>query len=124
MILFFLLISTACKTSKNNINSPEKVAEKFLIHFAAYEFEKAKELGTENTVKMLDLLQGLMDIAKKNEKEGQLQPKNIRVEIVGSIVDGNSAIVSYKDEKGEIQKMELLKVKGKWLVDLKKESKE
>lgn len=117
-----MLTLTACKTGGSKANSPEGVARKFLNHLAAMEFDEARKLGTENTRQMLDLLQSLVDIAKDKGADQIKAKDGSDIEIIKTAVDGNTAVVTYKDAEGKEQSLDLVREKGKWLVDMKKEN--
>jgi len=119
--LFFFLSLVSCKTQARKENKPAIVASKFLKHFRAFEFEEARKLGTETTGKMLDMFSMMLEMSKKNGKDASLQKKDITVEVVKTAIDGKNAVVTYKGEDGKEQQLELVKVKGKWLVNMKKE---
>ena len=58
---------------------------------------------------------------KKNKKDASLEKKDVTIEVVKTAIDGKNAVVTYKNENGKEEKIELVKVKGKWLVNMKKE---
>jgi hypothetical protein len=125
-ILLILLGGTfgilACKTSKAKANSPEAVATKFLKHLAAYEFDECRKLGNDNTGKMIDMLQVLVEMSKEKGNDSILIAKERTITIVKTAVDGKVAVVTYLDESGIEQKLDMVKEEGKWLVDMKKET--
>ena len=121
VILTFALLVSACKTTSYKSNSPEAVATKFMKHLGAWEFDEARKLGTYNTNKYLDLLQTLIELSKEKGQEGVLEKKEINIKIIDTKRDGNTAVVSYMSEDGSVQTLNLVKEKGKWLVDMKKE---
>ena len=122
-ILILLFIPSACKNHGSKTNKPEVVAVSFIKHLSAFEFDKAKALGTQNTCNMIDILQSLYDLGiKQGTDMGQIS-KEVEVEVVRVAVDGDAAVVTYLDENGKEQTIDLIKEKGKWLVDLKKEMK-
>jgi len=112
---------SACKTAKTKANSPEAVAKKFLKHLSLYEFAECRELGNSNTDKMIDMLEVLMDLSKEKGQEGQLEKKEREITVVKTAIDGKVAVVTYLDEKGIEQTLNMVKEDGKWLVDMKKE---
>lgn len=129
--IFFLAIAAislagvltlpACKTAKMRKNSPENVAVQFLKHMAMLEFDEARKLGTENTGRLLDMLDMLVELSKEKGQDAVLEKKEINVEVTKVAIDGNRAVVNYKGEDGKELTMDLVKEKGKWLVDMKKE---
>jgi hypothetical protein len=122
ILILAMAFSYSCRTSRGREGSPQAVAEKFLMHMGRFEFEEARKLGTEKTNRLIDMLEVLMDLSKEKGKDSIFQKKDIQVEVLKVAVDGNVAVVTYRNEKGKEQMLDLLKEKGKWLVDLKKES--
>jgi hypothetical protein len=116
VVALVLAISfNACKTA----DSPEAVAEKFMNHLIAGEFSKAKEYGTESTKQMMQMFEALESLGGETFAKDDAAPekiKNIKCE-----VDGDTAICRF-EENGEMSEVALLKVDGKWLVDMKKEN--
>lgn len=121
LIISGSLLFSTCKNHTARISKPEYTAVKFLKHLAKYEFEEARKLGTENTAKMLDMLQMMLDMARSNGKADELQPQEIEIKVINTAIKGKRAVVNYFDQNGKQQQMELIKEHGKWLVDMKKE---
>jgi len=86
-----------------------------------FEFDEARKLGTETTGTMLDMMLMMLELSKKNNKDASFQKKEVDIEIVKTAIDGKNAVVTYKTEEGKEQQIDLVKVKGKWLVNMKKE---
>jgi ATP phosphoribosyltransferase regulatory subunit HisZ len=106
-------------------DSPETVAKQFMEHFKNQDYEKAKELGTENTKKMIDFIAGMQSLSAgtedstANEMEGAVM-KDFKCEEVAT----DTVSCTYKIEQdGEVSEstIDLVKQDGKWLVDMKKE---
>jgi hypothetical protein len=96
---------------------PEKTAEKYLQFLAAGELDKAAELGTEDTKQLLGLLKSFMGDEKP---ENPNEVKDVKCEVSE---DGETATCTYCcTEEGESDKIDMKKVGGKWLVDMKKET--
>jgi hypothetical protein len=70
---------------------------------------------------MIDMLDMLMEYSKQKGADTILKKKDVQVQIVKTAIDGNHAVVTYLNEKGKEQTMDLLKENGKWLVDMRKE---
>ncbi len=108
---------SACKTiqSKQH-NTPADVSARFFKALANLEFDAAKELCTENTARLLGVVQTLSDmgggvnILRDNKKE-----------LIACEEKGDIAICTYKAFSGPDEKVYLVKVKGKWLVEMKAE---
>ena len=119
--ILIISICISCKTQAKKENKPAAVATKFIKHLRMFEFEEARKLGTETTGKMLDMLSMMLELSKKNNKDASLEKKEVTIEIVKTAIDGKNAVVTYKNEDGKDAQIELVKVKGKWLVNMKKE---
>jgi len=99
--------------------TPEAVAEQYLKHLAKGDLDKAAKLGTDDTKQLLAMLGGLMG-DQKPEEEGEV--KDVKCDVDE---DGETAVCTYCcNDQGESDKLDLKKVKGKWLVDMKKETPE
>ncbi|MCK9611536.1 MAG: DUF4878 domain-containing protein [Bacteroidales bacterium] len=122
LLVIFSLLIFSCKTRQKNENQAAETAVKFLKHLAKFEFDQARMYGTETTSKTIDMISMMYEMSKKNGKEADFQPKDINVEVIKTAIDGKNAIVNYKNENGEIKQVELVKVNGKWLVNMKKET--
>jgi len=129
LLIAFILLSaflmsavfSSCKTQAKNENKPAAVATKFMRHLRLFEFEEARKLSTEATGKMLDMFIVMLELSKKNGKDAGLEKKDVDIEVVKTAIDGKNAVVTYKNEEGQEHQIELVKVKGKWLVNFKKE---
>lgn len=103
-----------------NSNSPKATAEKFLNGFYHMEYDKAREVSTEKTKSLVDLVEQFSvaspDSVKKNAKK-------IAIDITDVKEEGDKATVTYKisSEPGD-QKLDLVKVNGKWMADFSKEN--
>jgi len=107
VVLLAVLAFNAC----GDKNAPEAVAEKYLQHIAKKQWEEAKKLGTESTHQMVDMLSSFGDDAEVKE----LTVTDMKCE-----VNDDAASCTFKSN-GEEDKLDLVKVDGKWLVDQKKE---
>lgn len=110
----FLLLMAACGGG----DSPKAVAEKFLKALNAYDFEGAKQYGTVDTGKLMDMMSGFAKMMPDSSRNTE-----IKFEITGEKIDADKAIVTYKEEgkEGEIP-LSLVRVEGKWKVNMTKES--
>lgn len=108
-------------------NTPELVAEEFLKAVYTADFTKAKKLCTEESQQVIDFV-----AAFASESTERMKKSDVTCEIVSSNIaeDGNSAKVvvkvkgTYDLQKKEIveqrdEKLNLVKVDKKWLVDYK-----
>jgi hypothetical protein len=113
IFIFPLLLLLSCsKTEK-----PEVVAKNFINLIYQKKYQEAKKLGTENTVKMIDMLENITKINKNNELDNEEQPENFQVIMKNDSI----AVVSYT-QKGAENKLDMVKRGDKWLVDMKKEN--
>lgn len=122
IILCSVIIGLGCKTPKNKQNSPESVAVRFLGHLGQFEFDDARKLGTDNTNRLIDMLEVLMQLSEEKDTNQIIQKKDIDIEVIKVAVDGNVAVITYKGEDGKMQMLDMVKEDRKWLVDLKKET--
>jgi hypothetical protein len=120
LILMVTMLIISCGALKNGkSNTPAKVSEKFFQALKNQDYNKAKELGTEHTAKIIGVVQTLsefgggLNILRDNKKE-----------LMGCEENGNEAVCTYKAFTGPDQKVYLVKEKGHWLVDLRQENKE
>jgi hypothetical protein len=98
-------------------DTPRSVADKFLSAMSKQDFEDAKKYGTEETAKLLDMMNGFAKMSNDSAF------KDTKYEITRETADGDNAIIYYKEEgkEGELQ-LPIVKVNGKWKVLLSKES--
>ncbi len=90
-------------------SGPEKVAKKFTESLAKGKIEEAKKYATESTGKLLDLGAGF--------GANQINP-NFEFEMIKDSVVKNKAWVTYLDEKGNEEVIQLVKIDGDWLVHI------
>jgi len=110
--LLVILILTACSG-----NSPKHVAEKFLEAYSRLDFEGAKKYGTDETAKLLDMMNSLTKLMNNADK------KMVKTEVISEKIDGDKATVIYKEEGKEgDQVLNLVKVNGSWKVALSKDT--
>jgi hypothetical protein len=125
LILFAAVafLFASCKSG----STPEAVAESFLKAVYTADFEKAKSLCTEESKQAIDFV-----AAFASQSVDDMKKAKVGFELISSTIaeDGNSAVVLAKvtgtldlqkeeviDEKDE--KVKLVKVNDKWLVDYK-----
>ncbi|MFN8143085.1 MAG: DUF4878 domain-containing protein [Bacteroidia bacterium] len=99
-------------------DSPRAVADSFLKAFHEQDFEAAKKYGTEDTRKLMETMAGF---SKMVQDSGQTA--EVKYEIISEKIEGDNAVVMYKEEgkEGEIP-LNLMRVDGKWKVNMTKES--
>ncbi|MDP4267047.1 MAG: hypothetical protein Q8880_06400 [Bacteroidota bacterium] len=112
-----LIISIVLITSCKNSNKPEVVAEKFVNLVFDKKYAEAKKLGTQNTAKMIDMLENISKLnPKSTDTDNDSRPENFQVLMKNDSI----AVVSYF-QKGAENKLDMIKKDGNWLVDMKKE---
>ena len=98
-------------------DSPKAVAEKYLKAIGSYDFDAAKKYGTEDTGKLLEMMSGFAKMVPDSTKD------DIQFTILDERIDGEKAVVIYKEDGEEAEvTLNLLKVEGKWKVNMTKES--
>ena len=113
--VFVLAVAvTSCSS-----NSPKAAADKFLTNLYHMNYKEAKEVATEDTKKMLEMMESfsamMPDSAKENAKKIKLDIKDVKEE-------GDKATVIYTtSESTGDQKIDLVKQNGKWLVQYSKQ---
>lgn len=90
-------------------SGPESVAEKFTENLAQGKIEEAKKYATESTKSMLDLLNGFGGFPVNPDFEFKAEKDS---------VVGNKAWITFTNQKGEEDVIELVKIDGKWLVHM------
>jgi ketosteroid isomerase-like protein len=113
-VLLFSFFMVSCGGSSDN---PQDVAKDFMKALADKDYDKAKDLGTENTVMMIGMIESMAGMATEGEEQemGELVWGDTEI-------DGDSAICYYTEEGKEgQQQVDLIKVDGDWKVDMKKE---
>ncbi len=112
------MVVFACKTSQNQKLSPEKTCDLFFAYLNNYEYQKAKELGTKQTVKTVSLVESLSKLGGG----GKIILKDNKSQFLYCEIKGREAVCHYKTYSGDIQRVFLLRQKGRWLVDLRKDA--
>lgn len=109
--LAFFLIANLILIGCSSPSGPEKATQNFTENLAKGKVEKAKEYATEPTGKMLDMASAFgisPDIVNPDFEFNFVKD---------SIVD-NEAWVTFIDEDGKEDELRLVKLDGKWLVNL------
>ncbi len=118
-----LSIATICVlaisiTSCSN-NSPKASADKFLTSLYHMEYDKAKEVATDDTKKLLDMMEQFSSVLPDSSKANA---QKIKVEIKDVKEEGDKAVVTYvTSESPNEQKLDMVKQNGKWLVQWSKQ---
>ncbi|MBK7763456.1 MAG: DUF4878 domain-containing protein [Bacteroidetes bacterium] len=107
---------SSCKSKSN----PKDVATNFLNALVKLDYEGAKQYGTPETGKMMDMLSSFSGLMPDSIKS---KAKETKVEIKGFKEDGDHCEVTYtnSDKPNQVQTLDLIKVDGKWLVNASKD---
>lgn len=97
----FLLVSCS--------SGPEKTVKNFTENLAKGKVDEAKKYATESTGKMIDFSSGFGGLPIDPNFEFKM--------IKDSIVD-NKAWVTYTNQKGKEETIEVVKIDGDWLVHM------
>ncbi|MEI6124234.1 MAG: hypothetical protein WCQ95_11480 [Bacteroidota bacterium] len=113
LIAFFLISLSSCKV--NEEAQVKKVSIDFLTSLNNKNYDNAKKLATTSTAQMLDMLAAFDKIIPDT---GRTTPMDIK--FVSCNINNDIAHCSYTN-RGKQAEITLMKIKGKWLVDMKKE---
>jgi len=117
--LVLIFISLIYFTAGCKKDSPSHVASQFLEAINNYDFTKAKKYCTEDTKKLMEVMEGMMKMVPKE----QLQKSKVKQEItvLREEIAGNKALIIYKSSKSEKEEqLKMKKIDGKWLVSIDK----
>ncbi len=106
-ILFILAISSlllSCSSSGH-----VKAVKNFTENMAKGKTEEAKKYATESTAQMLSLVSSM--------GAGEIDP-NFEFELVKDSVVDKKAWVTFINQKGKEETVEVVKIDGKWLVHM------
>lgn len=125
--IIFALLPLLAIAACSGEGGPEVVAEKFLKAVYTADFEGAKQYCTDETKQTIDFI-----AAFASEKKDEMKKADVKIEQKSVVIaeDGNSAEVevivhgALDIDKGEVieqkeEKLQLVKVDDKWLVDYK-----
>ena len=102
-----------------NTNSPKGVAEKWLTSFYHMDYEAAKQVSTEQTKSMLDMMQSFSAMMADSAKT---EAKKIKVTVKDVKEEGDKATVTYTTSVAPTdQTLNMVKENGKWLVQFSKQ---
>ena len=116
MVFILLAISiTSAHGQKSRKMPPDSVCRQFFYYFNNYQYDKARELATEKTKKIIDFVENLSRMGGG----GKIVLNDKKKDLTGCEVRKRMAVCTYSLHGGGEQKVILLKQKGRWLVDLK-----
>ena len=116
-VLLFSFFMISCDGGSDN---PQDVAKEFLTALADQDYDKAKELGTENTAMMIGMIESMASMAPEGEADAGMGEMD-DITWGETEIDGDKAVCRYASPDQADQKLDLVKVDGKWKVDMKKE---
>ena len=110
----FALLIASCGGAGNG---PEKAAQAFLDAVDARDFDKAKELSTTESHKMIEMIAGFAEMAPDT---AEIEPKKVgKCELEGE----DKALCTYCcDSEGAETTLNMQKVDGAWKADMSKET--
>ena len=118
LVLVFSAFMFSCGGGSGD--NPADVAKDFLVALAEQDYDAAKDLGTEETVQLISMIEGMAAMIPMEEVEADKE--NIKSIKMGEVeIDGDNAVVYYGTDKKSDEKIDLQKVDGKWKVAMKKE---
>jgi len=125
LVLLVVVSMGACKSG----GKPENVAKDFLTALNKMDYDKAKTFGTEETGKMVEMVQAFSSMGGDTTKLAEMKKKaeKAEIEILKTEMAGDtSAVCNYKltgieGQDPKEDKIDLVKRNGKWLVNWKKE---
>lgn len=120
--LFFSLATVvllAMSLVSCNNNTPKAAADKFLNSFYHMDYKEAKTVSTEETKKMLDMIEQFSTMMPDSAKE---TAKKVKINIKDVKEEGDKATVMYTTSENTTEsKLDLIKQEGKWLVQFNKQ---
>lgn len=123
-MIILLLVMVAIFALAACGNKAESTAKAFFKALENQDFDAAKKLSTDEGQQLLNFLQEF----SKNASEDQLSElRNTRYEILETVIEGDSAVVKYKQwntetpDKIENHDLQMQKVDGAWKVHFVKD---
>lgn len=117
--LVFIFISLMYVTVACKKNTPSYVALQFLQAINNNDFTKAKKYCTENTKKIMEVMESMAKMIPKEQLNKGKVKENIIV--LREEIAGNTALIIYKTSKSDKEEqLKMKKVDGKWLVSMDK----
>ena len=117
IVLLFTFFFAACGGSSDN---PQDVAKDFLKALADKNYDKAKDLGTDNTAMMIGMIESMAKMAPDSLQEEDNADMDA-IEWGDTKIDGDNATCFYSSPDKKDQKLDLKKIDGEWKVDMKKD---
>ena len=113
ILLLALALPSCSKTS-----TPKEVAGDFLNAVGENNYKKAKDFGTDETDRLMDMLEGFNKMMVNEESN------KVAYEVISENIEGDVATVTYREKgkTGTSQTIKLIRQNGAWLVAMDKES--
>ncbi|NOZ34636.1 MAG: DUF4878 domain-containing protein [Chlorobi bacterium] len=118
IILVVTFFMAACGGSSSN---PQNVAKDFFKALSEKNYDKAKDLGTDNTAMMIGMIESFAKMAPEGQDTDSGMGDLSAIKWGETKVKGDSATCFYSTPDKENQTIALKKVDGKWKVDMKKD---
>lgn len=132
LLLLFFLFNACAGSKKVNYKNPKSVTLAFYKALANNDYERAKQMGTSETVKVISLLQNLNDLLPEKEKQAAKEDGAAQLKLLKKatcILKGEEAATIAEcqvccDEKGAFTTRALIlkKENRRWLVHMTKEN--
>jgi hypothetical protein len=107
LLCLSVLIISSCGTT-----SPKRVAEDYLSAMYSLDFEKAKTYSTEETIQLLDMMEGFSKMMPDSQKK-----EPVKFKILREKVEDDYATVYYKEKgKDSEQRLPMVMTEGTWKV--------
>ncbi len=114
LAVLFIAALTGCNSS-----GPEAAAEKYLNAMMRMDFEKAKEVSTDETKRIIGTMEQVS--ATSVPDSVKQQKKTVKIKIESAEVKDDEATVTYTTSESAAQmKIFLVKQKDRWLVEASK----
>lgn len=118
LLLTITLLINSCGLS----NTPENTANQFMKYLAQENYEAAKRISTETTGKLVDIIQAAQSLSLGNKKQ-QTKEKKPAFECNCEQENEKATCQCCQEEnQDDCIKLDVFKVEGQWLVDMKKEN--
>jgi len=105
LIPLLVLFMASCSS-----NAPKDVTKNFLEALAKGKIDDAKKYASAPTAKFLEKIATIPGASE------QMKQPDFKFTFVKESIEGDKATVTYKDQKGEEEDVELIKEDGKWKV--------
>lgn len=132
LLLLFFLFNACAGSKKVNYKNPKSVTLAFYKALANNDYERAKQMGTSETVKVISLLQNLNDLLPEKEKQAAKEDGAAQLKLLKKATcilkeEETATIAECQvccDEKGVFTTRALIlkKENRRWLVHMTKEN--